>query len=185
VAFDARVVAATNRDLQTLIEEGRFREDLFFRINVIQVELPPLKARGGDVLLLAQRFLETIAKRTGRTVVGIDSTAAGRLLAYSWPGNVRELQNCVERAVALARYDHITVDDLPDRVVQYRPSYVVLSAEDPGELVTLEEMDRRYILRVLEAVGGSRSLAAKALGLDRTTLWRRLERYGVGTPKKS
>jgi DNA-binding NtrC family response regulator len=184
VAFDARIVAATNRDLETLVEDGRFREDLFFRINVIQVELPPLKARGTDVLLLAQRFLETIAKRTGRSVVGIDGAAATKLLAYAWPGNVRELQNCIERAVALARYDHVTVDDLPDRILQYRPSHIVLDAENPTDFVTLEELDRRYVLRVLEAVGGSRSTAARILGLDRTTLWRRLERYGVSSAKK-
>ena len=185
IPFDARIVSATNRDLQTLIEEGKFREDLFFRINVIQVELPSLKARGGDVLLLAQRFVESIAKRTGKNVIGIDADAAAKLLAYSWPGNVRELQNCIERAIALARHDHVTVDDLPDRIAQFRPAHVLVTSDDPADLVTLEEVERRYILRVLEATAGNRAAAAKLLGLDRTTLWRRLERYGAAGAKTS
>ncbi len=99
--FDARIVAATNRDLELAVEEGRFREDLYYRLNVIGLELPPLRARGNDVLLLAQRFLEHFAARSGKRVVGLSPAAAQRLLAYTWPGNVRELQNCVERAVAL------------------------------------------------------------------------------------
>ncbi len=184
VPFDARIVAATNRDLTALIDEGRFREDLFFRINVIQIDLPPLRARGGDVLLLAQRFVDDVAKRAGRRVVGIESSAAEKLLAYAWPGNVRELHNCIERAVALARHDQITVDDLPERIASYRASHFVVSADDPTELVTLEELERRYILRVLETVGENRTLAAKTLGLDRTTLYRKLERYGVSPSKK-
>jgi two-component system response regulator HydG len=181
IPFDARIIAATNRDLETLIEEGRFREDLYFRINVIQIELPPLRARGTDVLLLAQKFLEAASARTGKAVVGIATEAAQVLMRYRWPGNVRELQNCIERAVALAQHDHLTVDDLPNRIVDYKLSHVVVAAENPAELVTIDEMERRYILRVLEAFNGNRTLAAKTLGLDRTTLWRKLERYGAGT----
>ncbi|MFO0553823.1 MAG: sigma-54 dependent transcriptional regulator [Polyangiaceae bacterium] len=180
VTFDARIVSATNRDLMTMIEEGRFREDLYFRLNVIQVELPPLREREGDVLLLAQRFLQAQAQRAGKQMVGIEARAAKLLSAYRWPGNVRELQNCIERAVALARYDHVTVDDLPDRIVQHRPAAeAVLGGDGPATFVPLEELERLYILRVLDAVGGSRSRAAQILGLDRTTLWRRLERYGA------
>src|SRR5262249_31379500 len=107
VAVDARLIATTNRDLEAAIREGEVREDLYFRINVIRVELPPLRARGSDVLLLAQHFLAHHAERAAKRVTGLSAAAAERLLAYAWPGNVRELQNCIERAVALARYEEI------------------------------------------------------------------------------
>src|SRR6185369_4248370 len=107
VPFDARIVAATNRDLESAIEERRFREDLYYRINVIHVALPPLRARGSDVLLLAQRFLDDFGARAGKRVTGVSTAAAEKLLAYAWPGNVRELSNCMERAVALTQYEQI------------------------------------------------------------------------------
>ncbi|MET0406066.1 MAG: sigma-54 dependent transcriptional regulator [Cystobacter sp.] len=176
VAFDARIVAATNRDLELAVEEGRFREDLYYRLNVIGVELPPLRARGNDVLLLAQRFLEHFATRSGKRVVGLSPAVAQRLLAYSWPGNVRELQNCIERAVALTTYEQLTVEDLPDRIRDYRAPSPQTQEQDVSELVSLEEMERRYIQRVLETVGGSRTLASRILGVDRKTLYRKLGR---------
>jgi len=176
VPFDARIVAATNRDLELAVAEGRFREDLYYRLNVIGVELPPLRARGNDVLALSQRFIEQFATRTGKRVVGLSPAAAQRLLTYGWPGNVRELQNCLERAVALTSFEELTVDDLPERVRNYSQPKAVPENTDPSELVTLEEVERRYIHRVLEAVGGSRTLAARVLGVDRKTLYRKLER---------
>ncbi|MFY2562453.1 sigma-54-dependent transcriptional regulator [Corallococcus terminator] len=176
IPFDARIVAATNRDLELAVEEGRFREDLYYRLNVIGVELPPLRARGNDVLLLSQRFIEQFAARNNKRVVGLSPSAAQRLLAYGWPGNVRELQNCMERAVALTSFEQLTVDDLPERIRNYSQPKVVPENTDPSELVTLEELERRYIHRVLEAVGGSRTLAARILGVDRKTLYRKLER---------
>ncbi len=179
IPLDIRLVAATNADLDTAVEEKRFREDLFFRINVITIPLPPLRARGGDVLLLAQDFLQRSAATSGRALTGIAPEAARLLLAYPWPGNVRELQNCVERAVALARYDQVTVADLPEKVQQHKPSYVVLASDDPSELVSLEEMERRYILRVMEAVAGNKTLAAQILKMGRKTLYRKLEHYGA------
>jgi DNA-binding NtrC family response regulator len=177
--FDARLICATNMDLDAAVEEGRFRSDLFFRINVLQIELPPLRARGMDVLVLAQHFVERFAKQAGKAMTGISKNAAERLLEYSWPGNVRELQSCIERAVALAQFEEILVDDLPDRIRRYRRSQIVLSSDDPGELVPLEEVERRYIMRVLEACGWRRMEAARILKLDRKTLYRKLERYGV------
>ena len=177
--FDARLVCATNRDLEAEIESGRFRSDLYYRINVIHIELPPLRARGDDVLLLAQRMIEQIAATAGKRVKGIAAPAAEKLLAYAWPGNVRELRNCIERAVVLTRFEEITVADLPEAVQDYRRSRLVLDLDDPGTLPPLEQVERRYILRVLEAVGGHRTRAAEILGLDRKTLYRRLERYGV------
>jgi len=174
IPFDVRLVATTNRDLESAVEEGHFREDLYFRINVIRVETPPLRARGNDVLLLAQHFLVHFAEKAEKSVTGLSPQAAERLLAYAWPGNVRELQNAMERAVALTQYEQITVDDLPDKIRAYRPSHVLLAANDPSELVPLEEMERRYILRVMEAVGGNRTVAAKVLRIGRKTLYRKL-----------
>ncbi|HEY2743679.1 MAG TPA: sigma-54 dependent transcriptional regulator [Polyangia bacterium] len=185
VAFDARIVTATNRDLETMVEEGRFREDLFFRVNVIHLEVPPLRARGNDILLLAQQFLDAYAARAHKSLGALTPEVAQRLLAYRWPGNVRELSNCMERAVALARFDRVTVDDLPERVQQFRAQHVLDPGDDPALLVPLEEVERRYILRVLEAVGGNRSSAARILGLDRKTLQRKLELYGQSGDTKS
>ena len=174
--FDARIIAATNRDLETEVEEKRFREDLFYRINVVRVHVPPLRARGGDILLLAQHFLERYAAQSRRPVVGMTSGAADKLLNYPWPGNVRELQNCIERAVALAQFDQIGVDDLPEKIRDYKTARIGVDSNDPAELLPMEEIERRYILKVLEAVGGNKTLAAQVLGFDRRTLYRKLDR---------
>ena len=179
IPFDARIVAATNRDLESAVAEGRFREDLYYRINVIHLELPPLRGRGTDVLLLAQHLIAHFAGTGGKSIRGLSPAAAERLVNYAWPGNVRELQNCIERAVALAQYDEIVVEDLPEKIRTYRSSHVVVAGDDPSELVSMEEVERRYIVRVLESVGGNKSLAARILGFDRTTLYRKMERYGL------
>ncbi len=176
--FDVRLLAATNRDLGQALSEGRFREDLYFRMNVIEIDLPPLRARGNDLLLLAQHFITTFASRAKRDVIGMTPEAAGQLIRYEWPGNVRELANVMERAVALTNQDHISVADLPERIIREARSTPPVN-DDPSQFSTLEEMEKRYVLQVLEFVGGSRTEAARILGLDRTTLWRRLERYGV------
>ena len=178
IAFDARIVTATNRDLEVEVEEKRFREDLYYRINVVRVDAPALRERGGDVLLLAQHFVERFAARSGKAVRGIHAGAAERLVAYDWPGNVRELENCMERAVALLRFDEVTVDDLPEKIRQYRADRLIFAVDELGEVVTIAELERRYIHRVLTLVGGNKSRAADLLGLDRRTLYRRLDRYG-------
>jgi two-component system response regulator HydG len=180
VPVDVRVVAATNRDLEGAIEERRFREDLYFRLNVINVPLPPLRSRAGDVLPLAQHYLSVYASRASKAMKGIAPAAAEKLSAYAWPGNVRELQNCIERAVALARFDEVVVDDLPEKIRSYRSSHVLVAADDPAELVPMEEVERRYVARVLEAVAGNKAAAARILGIERKTLYRKLERWGVG-----
>jgi transcriptional regulator with PAS, ATPase and Fis domain len=180
VSFDARIIAATNRDLESLVESGAFREDLYYRVNVLQLALPPLRARGGDVLALAQQFINRYAEPMGKKVKGFSSPVGERLLAYAWPGNVRELQNCIERALALARFEELTVEDLPPKVRDYKTSFVVVATEDPTDLGTMEEVERRYIQRVMEAVGQNKTQAAKTLGFDRTTLYRKLERYKLG-----
>ena len=179
VEFDVRILAATNRDLETAVEEGRFREDLFFRVNVIQLAVPPLRSRGADTLLLVQHFIEIFSGRAQKPVDGIADAVADKLLSYSWPGNVRELRNVVERAVALTRHDKLTIDDLPEKIRDFRGSQVVIAGNDPGELTSLEEVERRYILHVIQCLGDNRTLAAKTLGLDRKTLYRKLRQYGI------
>ncbi|MEW6775888.1 MAG: sigma-54 dependent transcriptional regulator [Bdellovibrionota bacterium] len=177
IPFDARLVTSTHRDLEAEVEEGRFRQDLFFRLNVVPIHVPPLRARGTDVLQIAQHFLREFAAREGKQVLGLSHPAAEKLLAYSWPGNVRELRNCIERAVALARFDQVTVDDLPEKIRNYKGSQIVFALDKPEEFLPLEEVERRYILKVLEGVGGNKSTAARILGLDRKTLYRKLGQY--------
>jgi two-component system response regulator HydG len=178
VPFDVRVIAATNRDLETAVDEARFRRDLYYRINVVHLHVPPLRARGSDILLLAQYFLERIMESSPKRVTGFSAAVAERLLSYSWPGNVRELQNCVARAVALTSFTEITVEDLPARIRNYARAPILVDSDNPLELLTLEEVERRYILRVLEATAGNKTLAAQILGMDRKTLYRKLERFG-------
>ncbi|MBK7075339.1 MAG: sigma-54-dependent Fis family transcriptional regulator [Myxococcales bacterium] len=175
VPFVARVVCATNRDLETEVEEGRFRQDLYYRVNVVTLEVPPLRARGSDVLLLAHHFLRRIGERTGKAVTSISPEAARKLLDYDWPGNVRELENGIERAVALAQVSEIGVDDLPTKIRDHHSARLVITGDDPAELVTMAEMERRYVRRVLDACGGNKTQAAKVLGMDRRSLYRRLE----------
>jgi two-component system response regulator HydG len=174
IPFDVRIVAATNRDLREAVARGEFREDLLYRIRVIEIETPPLRVRGNDVLLLAQRFLEHYAAIAKKPVTGFVPAVAERLTSHPWPGNVRELKNCVERAVTLARFNEITLDDLPSDLVSR-----AVATHEPAELVPMEEVERRYVLRVLEASGGNKSLASKILGFNRKTLYRKLEQYGV------
>lgn len=180
VAFDTRVIAATNRDLLEEIEAGTFREDIYYRLNVVQIGLPPLRARGNDVLLLAQTFLERFAARQEVPVKGISPEAAGKLLQYDWPGNVRELMNAIERGVALARFDELQASDLPERIRSAEQRRLDFAADDPESFVTLDEVEQRYLLRVLDATGGNKSHAARILGVDRKTLQRKLQRSNNG-----
>jgi DNA-binding NtrC family response regulator len=177
--FDVRLVCATNRDLESEVAEGRFREDLFYRINVVHIDLPPLRSRQADVLPLAHHFLGQFARRAGKSVTGVAPAAGERLVSYSWPGNVRELQNCMERGVALARYELLGLDDLPDKIRQFKSSNVIVSGDDPAELVRMDELERRYLGRVMEATRGNKTAAARILGLDRKRLYRMLERFGI------
>ena len=181
IPFDARLIAATNRVLEDEVYEKRFREDLFYRINVVKIDVPPLRERGGDVLHLARHFLAIYSERHGKPAMDLSPAAAEKLISYSWPGNVRELENCLDGAVALARTSHVDLDDLPEKVKSFRPERFVVSANQPEEIVTIDELERRYILRVLSLVGGNKSRAAQVLGFDRRTLYRKLERYQNGT----
>ncbi len=177
IEFDARIIAATNCDLESAVEEGRFRGDLFFRINVISIEVPPLRARGIDVLLLAQYFIKHFGQKMGKNIEGLSGGAAEKLQSYTWPGNVRELQNCIERAVAMTQYNLLTVEDLPSKIRSYHSSDVLLASSNPSELVSMEEVERRYVLRVMDSVQGNKTLASRILGFDRKTLYRKLDKY--------
>lgn len=138
-----------------------------------------------DVLLLAQKFLERFAASAGKEVLSLSGPVAAQLLAYSWPGNVRELSNCIERAVALAQYSELVLEDLPERVRAHKQVSWAVETDDPARLESMEEIERRYIQRVLDAVKGSKAAAARILGFDRTTLYRKLERYGLGGERDS
>ena len=173
--FDTRILTATNRDLEGEVAAKRFREDLFYRVNVVRIDAPPLRARGNDTLLLAQFFLERAAQRSKREVTRMGRLVAEKLVEYDWPGNVRELENCMERAVALARFDEITVEDLPEKVRRFQPTEVHNLDSDALDLPSMEEVEERHLRRVLAAVGGNKTLAAKVLKLDRRTLYRKLK----------
>ena len=177
IPFNVRLIAGTNTDLESAIEEGRFRDDLFFRINVIQLTMPPLRSRGSDILLLAQYFLEQFAVQSGKHVAEISKSVAEKLLIYHWPGNVRELRNAIEHASVLARYEQITVEDLPGKIQTYRNSHIIFDNDNPSELLSMEEVERRYILHVLKTVAENRTLAAQILQIDRKTLYRKLRHY--------
>ena len=194
VAFDARVVAASNRDLGEAVTSGAFREDLYFRLDVLQVRVPPLRERGEDVLRLARAFLVELAEQAGRPTPALGPEAARALLAHRWPGNVRELRNAMERAVALCRDARITVGDLPERVRGHSDSSVpgreasTGPEENPSAQVggpagpaspRLEDVERSHILAILDQEGGSRTHAARILGIDRKTLYRKLAGWGL------
>jgi transcriptional regulator with PAS, ATPase and Fis domain len=177
--IDVRIIAATNRNLESLRRDGTFREDLYYRLNVINVAIPPLRDRSEDVLPLAEHFLRLCAGRANKPrVTQLAPGTSKLLLGYNWPGNVRELENVVERAVALVPDDSAQVrpEDLPPHVRERRPPDLLAGAVQ--RRLTLGEVEREYIFRVLAAEGGNKTRAAQWLGLDRKTLYRKLEEYG-------
>ena len=173
--FDARIVAATHRNLEQDIQQHRFRQDLYYRLNVVSVEVPPLRERTSDVLALATEFLRRSAVRSDRPMVRLSREVAERLLAYDWPGNVRELENCMERVSALAMFDEASLADLPEQVRGTSGAQPVGTLQALDDVVTIEELERGHIVRVLKLTKGNKSRAAELLGLDRRTLYRRLE----------
>jgi DNA-binding NtrC family response regulator len=175
VPMRARVVTATNRNLEREVEDKRFREDLFYRINVVPIAVPALRDRPSDILAIAQFFLERIAKRMNKRVEAISPQAARLMLSYDWPGNVRELENCMERAVALSNLSEITIDDLPATLTEQTPGQLVIATASPIELLTIEQVARRYVRQVLAAMNGNKTHAARVLDIDRRSLYRRLE----------
>ncbi len=178
VPFDARIVAATHRDLERDVVDKRFREDLFYRINVVGIPVPPLRQRENDALLLAQRFLDATASSPSKPK-GFSRAVAQRLLAYAWPGNVRQLQNCIARAVSMSNGDELQLGDLPIEILvdEVRKGDIGLTVG--GEMPTMDEVERRYIRQMLVTFRGNKTAVAQALGLDRRTLYRKLARMGA------
>jgi transcriptional regulator with PAS, ATPase and Fis domain len=178
-SVDVRLVLATNEDLARAVAEGRFRQDLYYRVNVINIELPPLRTRVSDIPMLAHSFLEQVREDSRREVTGIADDAMAMLERYSWPGNVRELQNVVERAVLLGKGPMITVADLPMEV--RGTGSVVVSAPIGQKTLkeALEGPERQIIREVLEANGWNRNVTADQLGINRTTLYKKMKRLGL------
>jgi two-component system response regulator HydG len=173
VKVDVRIVASTHRDLESLVEEGRFRRDLYYRLNVIAISIPPLRERPDDLVPLVAHFLRKHGGRNGREHAKISVAALEALSRHSWPGNVRELENAIERALVLGRADRIELEDLPESL---RGRGVPGPDVDLGPLAKVE---REHIMRTLQSVKGNKSAAARLLGLDRKTLYRKLEAYGL------
>ena len=175
IAVPARIIAATNADLEQAIAAGRFRRDLYFRLGVIIIAMPPLRDRRADIPLLISRFLDEAGAKAGHART-LSSEALDALIRYSWPGNVRELRNTIERLAVFSRGAMIDASDLPEAIVSARRT---ASTGAFADLPTLDEVERRYVLQVLEAVGGNRTRAAEVLGVDRRTLYRMCERFGI------
>ncbi|HKX32777.1 MAG TPA: sigma-54 dependent transcriptional regulator [Blastocatellia bacterium] len=173
---NVRVVAATNRELELEMRKGRFREDLYWRLNVITLRVPALRERSFDIPLLVEYFINRVALAADRPPLDISPEALALLTAYSWPGNVRELENAIERAVAFARGSQLEPEDLPDRVRSNGATASIIARAKSGQL-TLRELEREYILETLRKTGGNKLRTAEILGLDRKTLYRRLLEY--------
>jgi len=175
VKFNARIIAATNKNLETEVAENRFREDLFYRLNVIEIQLPPLRARREDIPLLVRRFIAEIARKQKTNEKPVSKEAMSALVNYNWKGNVRELQNAVERAYILSG-EEIDAESLPAKITLNSQNNFEM--RDPEGLhPTLEEMERRYILEILKSVGDDKTNAAEILGIDLSTLYRKLKRF--------
>jgi DNA-binding NtrC family response regulator len=204
ITVDVRVIAATNRDLSAMVARGEFREDLYYRLSVIQHVVPPLRARRDDIPLLAEHFLARVRFQTGRRVSGFSAEATRALLAHPWPGNCRELKNAVERAVVLGEGDLVRLADLPPQVVASAPAALApptlpagVAPPAPGPpaprptsptappiaatvaAASLRQLERQGILAALSATGGNKAQAAQILEIDRSTLYKKLKEYGI------
>jgi two-component system response regulator HydG len=181
VKVDIRVIAATNRDLEKDVKDGRFREDLYYRLNVVPILLPPLRERKEDISPLTDHFLALYGEKNRKSLKGISDKALDLLVRYDWPGNIRELENCVERAVIMAREEVIVPADFP-------PQIQVLSREEGANGfnipsgISLEEMERALIVKTLAETDGNRTRASEILGINRRTLQNKLKQYGLNTP---
>ena len=177
IRVDVRIIVATNRDLEEEVAAGRFREDLYYRLNVVELEVPPLRDRHGDIPLLATYFLRRFADKNNRAVSGITPECMDILNRYPWPGNVRELEHCIERGVILMRGDYLDVNALPLAVQRWAGAN---EPRETGEPSTLKEAEKALILKTLEETGGNRSEAARRLQITRKTLLNKLKSYGIG-----
>ncbi|HEU5071194.1 MAG TPA: sigma-54 dependent transcriptional regulator [Verrucomicrobiae bacterium] len=174
---DVRLVAATNRNLEELVKTGTFREDLFFRLRVVEINLPSLRERTGDIPLLARAFLREFAQENNKPVTDFTADALEALMAYRWPGNVRELRTAIEHAVVLSRTEKISLRDLPPSVRNYTPDAAGPAPDLTGENLTVKDAEKKLLIRALKETGGNRTLAAKRIGMSRRTLHRKLHLY--------
>ena len=182
IRVDVRVVAATNRDLCAEVAAGRFREDVFYRLNVVSIHLPPLRERREDIPALADHFLRKYAEANGKAVRGFAPEAMARLETHAWPGNVRELENAIERAVAVSTSPILLPDDLPAHLTAHAAPPGGAPEPVPGAFLSLDELTRQHLARVLSATGGNKKRTAEILGVDRRTLYRMLDRFAIGAP---
>ncbi|MBL0712783.1 MAG: sigma-54-dependent Fis family transcriptional regulator, partial [Desulfosarcina sp.] len=181
VKIDTRVIAATNRELEVEIREGRFRQDLFYRLNVVALQVPPLKARKEDIPLLAEFFLKRYMGKNQKVLKGFTNPAADLLVRYDWPGNVRELENVIERAVILTRGDTVAPGDLPGVLQKQGAATIEEEGRGPVAGRTLKEMEKEMILATLAQTDQNRTHAAKILGISRRTLQLKLKSYGINS----
>jgi transcriptional regulator with PAS, ATPase and Fis domain len=172
---DVRIVAATNVDVEKAVADGKFRQDLYYRLGVVVINLPPLRERREDIPLLVERFVQAASAKAGKHVE-LSEPALDALSSYHWPGNVRELENMIERLVVFSRTTNIQIADLPPTVTPRAPALEKRLFDD---LPSLEEIERRYLVHVLEQVSGNRTRAAEVMGIDRRTLYRMAERFGI------
>jgi len=173
IRVDVRIIAATNRDLEADVASGRFRRDLFYRLNVVSIHLPPLRERREDIPLLVEHFVRKFGEKMGRKVRSVSPEAMRLLMDYDWPGNVRELENAIEHAFVMMRGDTILPEDLPETIRERKASVV------PGGRGLLEDGERQALLAALEQAGWNRGEAARILGISRTTLWRKMRKHGL------
>jgi Nif-specific regulatory protein len=176
IRADVRVVAATNQPLEQIIKEGKFRRDLFYRLQVVEIHVPPMRDRRDDVVLLAEHFLRRFSRETGRKIRGFTPAAIAKLTQYDWPGNVRELKNVIERAVALSRGTQLDASDVLLSTLEL-PGALPTAASDAFEALSLEELEKRHILRTLEFTEWNKSQAASILQIERSTLDRKIKSY--------
>jgi len=182
IPFDVRFVASTNRDIREEIRLGRFRQDLFFRINVIEIRVPPLRERREDIPLLVAHFLEEGSKGSGKAIEGITPEAMEWLTHYDWPGNVRELKNAIERALAYATGPFITVQDLPEAILMATVRQERFSSYREWKEKTLEQLEKEFLEKSIHEQGGNLTLAAKELGIHRSTLHRLIRKHHLPSP---
>jgi len=176
IYVNTRIVAATNKDVLSLVKDGKFREDLYYRLNVISIKIPPLRERKSDIIPLANHFLKLYSARMGKDVKKISHEVRQILLKYDWPGNVRELENVIERAIVLAQYDTIFPDDLPTGLQSNQPDIIKIAIEKRW---SLKELEKEYLSNVIKNHSGNLSKAVETLGIARNTLWRKMKKFGI------
>jgi len=182
ISVDVRIITATNRNLLELIDQKRFREDLYFRINVIPIHLPPVRERKEDIPLLVNTFIDRLELRTGKSIRGLTRQALNRFMEYHWPGNVREMKSALEYAFTVADKDAIDIDHLPPHMLQSDRSPAI--AVDPPTIAITGNDQRRQLIDALRATGGNQSQAARLLGINRVTVWNRMRKYGINLKRK-